>query len=168
MLYLPILPTCLHLPTHIGLTKNFVQLVNMLFSKVLCENEKCVFYFYLKPNELFSQPNTYVFSSVNIMYRLSTPKLISPAQISPQSNCLPGISIRMSNNHLKLNTLSNTKLLIFPKPVLPVVFCTYVSGNTTFFFLMPKTLEFFFTPLSHIPHPINQQIFASFLTELLQ
>ena len=31
----------------------------MLFNKVLGENEKCVFYFYLKkPKELFGQPNT--------------------------------------------------------------------------------------------------------------
>ena len=34
-------------------------MVNMLFNKVLGENEKCVFYFYLKkPKELFGQPNT--------------------------------------------------------------------------------------------------------------
>ena len=42
----------------IGLAKKFVRLVNTLFSKVLHENEKCVFYFYLKPNELFGRPYT--------------------------------------------------------------------------------------------------------------
>ena len=31
--------------------------MNVLFNKVLGENEKCVFYLYLKPNELFGQPN---------------------------------------------------------------------------------------------------------------
>ena len=44
----------------IGLAKKFVQLMNMLFHKVLGENEKCVFYFYLKLNELFGQPNTLI------------------------------------------------------------------------------------------------------------
>ena len=39
-----------------GLAKKFIQLVNTLLSQVLGENEKFVFYFYLKPNELFSQP----------------------------------------------------------------------------------------------------------------
>ena len=42
----------------IGLAKNFVQLVNTLVNKIFGENEKCVFYFYLKPNELFGQSNT--------------------------------------------------------------------------------------------------------------
>ena len=64
----------------------------------------------------------YVFSSVSIIYRLSTPKLTSPAQISPLSSCQHGISIQMSNNYLKLS-MSNIKLLNFPKPVLAVVFC---------------------------------------------
>ena len=31
--------------------------MNTLFNKVLGENERRVFYFYLKPNELFDQPN---------------------------------------------------------------------------------------------------------------
>jgi len=42
----------------LGLAKKFVWLVNTLFNKVLAENEKYVFYFYLKPNEHFGQPNT--------------------------------------------------------------------------------------------------------------
>ena len=43
-----------------GLAKKFVWLVNMLFNKVLGENEKCVFYFYLKPTALFGPSNIYV------------------------------------------------------------------------------------------------------------
>ena len=42
----------------IGLAKKFIWLVNTLFNKVVSENAKCVFYFYLKPNELFGQSNT--------------------------------------------------------------------------------------------------------------
>ena len=45
-------------PKNIGLAKKFVWLVNILFNKMLGENENCVFYFYLKPNELFGQPNS--------------------------------------------------------------------------------------------------------------
>ena len=41
-----------------GLAKKFVWFVNTLFNKVLAENEKYIFYFYLKPNEHFGQPNT--------------------------------------------------------------------------------------------------------------
>ena len=41
----------------IGLARRSVQLGNTLFNKVLCENEKCVFYYYLKLNELLGQPN---------------------------------------------------------------------------------------------------------------
>ena len=40
----------------LGVAKKFVRLMNVL-SQVLGESEKCVFYFYLKPDELFSQPN---------------------------------------------------------------------------------------------------------------
>ena len=43
---------------YIGLAKKFVWLVNTLFNKVLHENEKRAFYFYLKLNELFGQPNS--------------------------------------------------------------------------------------------------------------
>lgn len=42
----------------LGLAKKFVWFVNTLFNKVLAENEKYIFYFYLKPNEHFGQPNT--------------------------------------------------------------------------------------------------------------
>ena len=42
-----------------GLAKKFVWLRNTWFNTVLGENEKCVFYFCLKPNELFGQPNTF-------------------------------------------------------------------------------------------------------------
>ena len=38
--------------------KRFILLVNRLFNKVLGENDKCVFF--LQPNKLFSQPNTYM------------------------------------------------------------------------------------------------------------
>ena len=41
----------------LGLAKKFIWLVNTLFNKVLAENEKYVFYFYLKPNKRFDQPN---------------------------------------------------------------------------------------------------------------
>ena len=41
----------------IGLAKKFIQLMNTLFNKVLGENEKCIFYLYLKPNELLEQAN---------------------------------------------------------------------------------------------------------------
>ena len=41
----------------VGLAKMSSLVVNTLFSKVLGENEKCVFYFYLKLNEVFGQPN---------------------------------------------------------------------------------------------------------------
>ena len=34
--------------------------MNTLFNKILGENGKYVFYFDLKPNELFGQPNTFV------------------------------------------------------------------------------------------------------------
>ena len=37
----------------LGLAKKFIWLVNTLFNKVLAENEKYVFYFYLKLNEHF-------------------------------------------------------------------------------------------------------------------
>ena len=37
----------------VGLAKKFVRLVNILLNKFLHENEKCVFYFYLKLNEVF-------------------------------------------------------------------------------------------------------------------
>ena len=37
----------------IGLAKKFVRLVSIWFNKFLHENEKGVFYFYLKLNELF-------------------------------------------------------------------------------------------------------------------
>ena len=49
-----------------------------LFNKVLGENEKCVFYFYLKPNELFGQPNTLSFAVVDIIIHIlsSLSKLI--------------------------------------------------------------------------------------------
>ena len=40
-----------------GWAKTFVRLMNTLFNKVLGENEKCAFYFYLKPKELFGQPS---------------------------------------------------------------------------------------------------------------
>ena len=43
----------------------------MLFNKVLGENEKCVFYFYLKkPKELFGQPNTKAVFSLNVRFWL--------------------------------------------------------------------------------------------------
>ena len=45
----------------IGLAKEFAWLMNMLFNKVLGENEKCFFYFYLNLNELSGQPNTLIF-----------------------------------------------------------------------------------------------------------
>ena len=44
-------------PLFIELAKKLVQVVNILFNTVLDENEKCVFYFYLKPNEFFGQLN---------------------------------------------------------------------------------------------------------------
>ena len=44
----------------IGLAKKFVLVVNTLFYKVLGENEKSVFYFYLKLNELFGQSNNII------------------------------------------------------------------------------------------------------------
>ena len=46
------------LPEKIG-RRQWNKTVNMLFNKVLGENEKCVFYFYLKkPKALFGSPNT--------------------------------------------------------------------------------------------------------------
>ena len=47
----------MHITQNIGLPEKFIRLINMLFNKVLGENEKCVFYFSLKLNELFGQPN---------------------------------------------------------------------------------------------------------------
>ena len=38
-------------------------MVNTLLNKVLGENEKCVFYFYLKTEELLGQPNNFVSST---------------------------------------------------------------------------------------------------------
>ena len=45
---------------NIGLAKKFIQSVNTLFNKVLRENEKCIFHFYLKLNELFGQASELV------------------------------------------------------------------------------------------------------------
>ena len=45
-------------PLFIELAKMLVQVVHILFSTALDEYEKCVFYFYLKPNEFFGQLNT--------------------------------------------------------------------------------------------------------------
>ena len=39
------------------LQKVMEQTVNTLFNKALGENEKCVFYFYLKTKGIFGQPN---------------------------------------------------------------------------------------------------------------
>ena len=51
-------PTIDLMEKSLGLAKKFPWLVNTLFNKVLAENEKYVFCFYLKPNEHFGQPNT--------------------------------------------------------------------------------------------------------------
>ena len=57
----------------IRLAKKFVQLANTLFNTVLGEND---FYFYLKLNELFGQPNTYhmyvniIVSTLNVKTQL--------------------------------------------------------------------------------------------------
>ena len=45
-----------HSIVSIELAKKFFWLMNTLFNKVLGENEKCVFYVYLKLNKLFGQP----------------------------------------------------------------------------------------------------------------
>lgn len=106
---------------------------------------------------------THYLSSLNIVYRLTTLKFISLPQTFPPysdsiSNCQHDISIWLSNNHLELN-MSKTKLLVFFKPV-HTVFCTQVNGKTIFYLLMPKKVESFLTPLSHIQYPIHQQIFT--------
>lgn len=44
---------------YIGLAKKFVWLVNILFNKILHENEKCL-YFYLKLNEFLANPIGYL------------------------------------------------------------------------------------------------------------
>ena len=46
------------IPLHIALAKKFFRLVNTLFNEVLSKNEKCVFYFYFNPNELFGLLST--------------------------------------------------------------------------------------------------------------
>lgn len=47
------------------------------------------------------------------------------------SNVLHNISIWISTNHPKFN-MAGTKLLVFPNPVLPLVFYTFVNGKTIF------------------------------------
>lgn len=37
----------------VALAKKLIWSVNLLFNKVLAENENCVLYFYINPNELF-------------------------------------------------------------------------------------------------------------------
>ena len=51
------------------LAKKLVLLVNTLFNKVLGENENCVFYFYLKPNELFGQSNIFSHDEIAVYYK---------------------------------------------------------------------------------------------------
>ena len=36
--------------------------MNVLFNNIVGKHEKCVFYFYLKLNEHFGQPNIYLFA----------------------------------------------------------------------------------------------------------
>ena len=50
--------------------------MNTLFNKVLGENEKCVFYFYLKTEALFGQPNIYVLISEKLQDTLLCKKAI--------------------------------------------------------------------------------------------
>ena len=61
-----------HIYVHIGLAKKFVWLVNTLFHKVSRENEKCVFYFHLKPNKLFGRPNTYISEPLCCIFETDT------------------------------------------------------------------------------------------------
>ena len=48
-----------------------VWLVNVLFSKIVGKHEKCVFYFYLKPNAHFGQPNIYLLAVLFSLWDLS-------------------------------------------------------------------------------------------------
>lgn len=48
-----------HSHYYTGLSIKFIQLVNTMFSEVLHENKKHVFFFYLKQNQLFSQLNRF-------------------------------------------------------------------------------------------------------------
>ena len=47
------------LSLNIGLAKDFVELLNMLFNKILGDYEKYIFYFYLKLNEVFGQSQSF-------------------------------------------------------------------------------------------------------------
>lgn len=47
------------LSLNVGLAKDFVELLNMLFNKILADYEKYIFYFYLKLNEVFGQSQSF-------------------------------------------------------------------------------------------------------------
>lgn len=111
----------------IGLAQKFVRLRNTLFNKVLGENEKCVFHFYVK-NRRNLLANRIIPPSL-FLYKICYSSLRTSAWFGPwfrsPSVLLIHISLKTWHSGSRKLSLINFMRLIFPQPCILSTSCTF-------------------------------------------